>query len=127
MTKASRSPRPVETDMGSAREQLTQPELAAELTVAETTEIKERKRLIEQEAERLLDQQKILQLLRMEQQRYLQSLITGKGLSLADDFNLDAEAGVVWRTARAVPMSPQVVDDAPVVEAAEAGAELVEV
>jgi hypothetical protein len=113
--------------MGTAREQIQQPELAAELTVAETTEIKERKRLIEKESENLLDQQKVLQLLRIEQQRYLQSLITGKGLSLADDFNLDAEAGVIWRTARAVPMTSQVVDDVPVVAAAEAEAELLEV
>lgn len=114
MASNGRSPEAVATEMGSAREQLRQPETAAELTVAETSEIKERRRLIEKVTEDVSDRQKVLQLLRVEQQRFLQTLITSKGLSLADDFNIDAENGVVWRTAKSVPMAPQVVEDVPV-------------
>ena len=111
MTSNGRSPQAVAPDMGIAREQLRQPEQAAELSVAEASEIKERKRLIEKVSGEVSDQQKVLQLLRVEQQRFLQALITSKGLSLDDDFNLDPDGGVVWRTARAVEMAPQPIID----------------
>lgn len=87
--------------MGSVREPLRQPESAAQLTVSEASEIRERKRLIEDATTRAVDAGKIVQLLRNEHMQYLQTLVKSKGLDLSDEFNIDSDAGVVWRTARA--------------------------
>lgn len=103
----------VQTNTAGMKEPLKQPEVAADLTVAEASEIKERKRLIDKQIDEVNDANKVLALLRIENQRFLQTLIANKNLPSGDDYNLDSEGGVILRTARAVALDPEPVDDAP--------------
>lgn len=110
MAKTSNKPAPVPApEAGGLREQLRQPEVVADLSHPEVTEIKERRRLIEKHAEYVTDQQKILRLLQSEQTSFLQRVVTSKGLSLNDEYNLDTDAGVIIRTAKAV-VAPEPVE-----------------
>lgn len=104
------------SDSGSFRQTLDKPEAVASLSVAEASEIKERKRLIENEMLKFSDFQKIIALLRAEQTRYLQSLIQSKGLSLADDYNVDSDGGVIMLVARNIDPSTA-TDNAPMADA----------
>jgi hypothetical protein len=87
---------------GTIRQPLDKPEPVANLAYAEVSEIKERRRLIEKVATDIVDQQKVLGLLRNEQTKYLQGLLEQRGLPMQDDYNVDSEAGVIMRIARYV-------------------------
>ena len=93
---------PAPQAVGYAREPLRQPEAAAQVSVAEAAEIKERKRLIDAASVAASDAQKVLQLLRNENLQFLQSLVKAKSLAPEDEYNVDSDAGIIWRTARLV-------------------------
>lgn len=105
--KASDAP----PDMGSARRPLAQPERVGSISVAEAGEIRERKRLREKyedelkaKQDELSDISKIVTLLRVENEQYLQRLLRERDLPLDDDYNVQSETGDIWRTAAAVHM-----------------------
>lgn len=98
MKMANRGSRDV-AEGGRIMTPLDKPEIAGTLEFLEVTEIKERRRLIEKQQDTITDDQKILRLLQNEQQRFLQTLILSRGLSLSDDFNVDSDSGVILRTA----------------------------
>lgn len=106
-------------ELGTVRKQLDRPEKAADLTVAQVTELKERKRLVEQYEKEASDLVKVVQLLRSEYQKIAIQLIKDHNLNEGDDHNLDTENGVIWRTATYVPVTPESLDEAPVAEEAE--------
>lgn len=120
-------------DMGSARQPLAQPEQVGSISVAEAAEIRERRRLREKqeldvkdfetrllaEQTELDDKRKVLTLLRVEHEQFLQRLLRDRGLPMDDDYNINSESGLIFRTARSVPtMPPEIVEQTKPVEPA---------
>ena len=110
-----------------AREKVDPPETAATITVAEAGEIRERKRLMERLGEKVKAKQdelndlvKIAQLMRIEHQQYLTSICRSYGLDLNDDYNVESESGVIWRTSR--PAKVAAIEETAPVEAAPVAA-----
>lgn len=102
--------------VGTVRRPLEKPESVGTLTVPETQEIKERRRLIEEMAKAIVDKQKVLGLLRNEHTKFLQGLLSDRGLSLNDDYNVDSDSGLIYRTAKYVaPESVSIEETEPVV------------
>lgn len=108
--------KPEPSEVGFLRQPLDRPKKVADLSFAEVSEIKERRRLIEAKANEAMDLQKVVNLLRMEQVRFLQDVVTGHGLSLRDDHNIDSESGAIFLTATYI--EPDVAQDEAVVAAA---------
>lgn len=107
-------------ETGSFSEPLDPPEQAGTISVAEAAEIRERKRLIEAAQDRLKamqeeasDLSKTIQLLRVENRAFLESLCRARGLSLQDGYNVESDTGVIWRTARFIDNAKAVADSVP--------------
>lgn len=118
MARAPKKPLPV--DLGTIRKPLERPEKAADLTHAQVTELKERRRLLESYETQANDIIKVVQLLRSEYQKTAQTLIEQSGLSRDDDYNIDTDGGVIWRTATYVPLEPETISEEVVEEEAVA-------
>jgi hypothetical protein len=102
----------VEHPQGMVLQRLPEPEYAADLTVLEVNEIKARNEEIifvtEQIKELAVRQQhysRIQAVLGNEKVAFVRGLCTKKGLSEAEEFNCDLDAGRIMRTAVQVPMS----------------------
>lgn len=107
--------------MGTISQPIDPPEQAGTISVGEAAEIRERKRLIEAAQDRfkvtqddLADQAKIIQLLRVENRKYLESLCETRGLDLRDGYDVASESGIIWRTAKAVEATTAVAESVPV-------------
>jgi hypothetical protein len=101
----------VPEDLGTVRKPLDKPQHAADLTVAQVTELKERRRLLERFENEANDAFKVVQLLRGEYQKTAMQLIESHGLDRNDDHNIDTDNGVIWRTATYVPVKAEEVKD----------------
>lgn len=108
-TKVAAAAEPV--DMGKVRKQLEKPALAANLTVAEVSELKERRRLLERFERESSDAYKVMVLLRAEYQKHAQQLVEKYGLDTSNDHNIDTEAGAIWLVATYVDIEPEVVEE----------------
>jgi hypothetical protein len=96
-------------DVGQARKPLAEPEQVGTISVAEAGEIRERKRLREKyeadlkaKQDELSDVAKVVTLLRVENEQFLQRLLRDRSLPLEDDYNVQSETGLIWRTAEAI-------------------------
>lgn len=118
-TAAAKTP-----DLGAARKPLAEPVQVGQISVAEAGEIRERKRLRDLYEEQLKAKQdelgdiaKVVTLLRIENEQYLQRLLRDRNLPMDDDYNVQSETGIIWRTAVAAkPAEVEVVDTKPVAE-----------
>lgn len=110
-----------------AKIKLDPPEQAGTISVAEAAEIRERTRLLEAQQKLLTEKQdevndiaKMATLLRMESMAYVKNLCQDRGLDLRDDYNVQSESGIIWRTASAPPAILEDTAPAPVEDLAGA-------
>ena len=112
VAKNGRTPAAMPSSAGALRRTLDQPEQVGSISVAEAAEIRERKRLREKyetdfqaKQDELGDIAKVITLLRVENEQYLQKLLRERSLSAANDYNVQSESGIIWCTA--VPASAE--------------------
>lgn len=113
--KGTAKPAPVRM----VKEPLKQPELAAELSAREANELRGRNEEVEyalkmenDTRETLQHQIRIRMLVNQERLNFQRGLVRDHGLDTADDYQVDAEGGVILR------VSKMVAEDMPVIEPA---------
>lgn len=117
VTSNGKSPSPSGT--GIVRQPLKEPEQVGSISVAEAAEIRERRRLREKyeadmkvKQDEIQDIAKVLTILRLENESYLQKLLRERGLKMDDDYNVQSDTGVIWRTAVSVEPVSEIETDA---------------